>query len=104
MAFTNSSSGISGAAGEFHTTRWSLVLSARGDAAGNAAESLETLCRLYWRPLFEFVRRRGYSPHDAQDLTQEFFSRLLSKEWLHAAEPDPGPFPSILLTAFENLL
>lgn len=93
--------------GGFHTTRWSLVLSAQGKSSApraDAAESLETLCRLYWRPLFAFVRRSGHSLHDAQDLTQEFFARLLAKEWLMAVDQERGRFRSFLLMAMKRFL
>lgn len=93
--------------GGFHTTRWSLVLSVQGKSPAPQADveaSLETLCRLYWRPLFAFVRHRGYSLHDAQDLTQEFFARLLAKEWLLAVDQERGRFRSFLLMAMKRFL
>lgn len=88
----------------FRTTRWSVVLQARSDTADEAWESLETLCRHYWPPLYAYVRGRGHSPHDAQDLTQEFFSRLLAKNWLAAADPARGRFRSFLLMALKRFL
>ncbi|HSH96420.1 MAG TPA: RNA polymerase subunit sigma-24, partial [Roseimicrobium sp.] len=66
----------------FHNTRWSVVLAAQGKSTGDASVALELLCRQYWPPLYAYVRHRGYKPHDAQDLTQAFFARLLEKEWL----------------------
>jgi DNA-directed RNA polymerase specialized sigma24 family protein len=102
MPFTNASAGS--AAGGFHTTRWSVVLSAQQKASSGAAESLEILCRMYWRPLFEYVVRRGNSLHDAQDLTQEFFSRLLAKDWLLAADQERGRFRAFLLMAMKRFL
>jgi RNA polymerase sigma-70 factor (ECF subfamily) len=87
----------------FLTTRWSLVFAARGGAT--AAESaLEVLCQTYWYPLYAYVRRRGYSSHDAQDLTQEFFARLLDKGWLEAAAPERGRFRTLLLVSMKRLL
>jgi len=65
-------------AGCFEPTRWSLVLKAGGDAT-NAHTALEQLCTSYWYPLYVFVRRQGHGAHDAQDLTQGFFARLLEK-------------------------
>ena len=62
---------------EFTTTHWSVVLAARTHAP-RLRQALETLCRTYWFPLYAYVRRRGYSPEDGQDLTQEFFARLLA--------------------------
>ena len=61
----------------FPATRWSLVLAAIQPNAAEAEDALEALCRTYWYPLYTFVRRSGQSPHDAQDLTQEFFRHLL---------------------------
>lgn len=88
----------------FHTTRWSLVLQAQAGSERDVETSLETLCRQYWPPLYAFVRGRGHSPHDAQDLTQEFFSRLLAKNWLSAADPTRGRFRSFLLMAMKRFL
>lgn len=91
-------------AGVFHTTRWSLVLSAQGKSPGDAFDSLEILCGQYWQPLYAYVRHRGHSPQDAQDLTQEFFARLLAKDWLNAAEREKGRFRSFLLMAMKRFL
>jgi RNA polymerase sigma-70 factor (ECF subfamily) len=88
----------------FVTTRWSVVMTARDDVSPESAEALETLCKGYWFPLYAFVRRMGYSAHDAQDLTQEFFARLLQKEWLHAAERDRGRFRSFLIMVLKRFL
>lgn len=88
----------------FHTTRWSIVLQARAVSPDDAGASLEMLCRQYWPPLYAYVRGRGHSPHDAQDLTQEFFSRLLAKNWLSAADPARGRFRSFLLMALKRFL
>jgi RNA polymerase sigma-70 factor (ECF subfamily) len=82
-----------------------MVLSAAGrQNPGQAVESLEKLCSLYWRPLYAYVRRQGESPHDAQDLTQEFFRRLLEKEWLNSVDRGKGRFRSFLLAAFKHFL
>ena len=64
----------------FVTTHWSVVLSAQARDPGRSTQALEALCRTYWYPLYVYVRRHGYSPEDAQDLTQEFFARLLKKK------------------------
>ncbi|MBL9153355.1 MAG: sigma-70 family RNA polymerase sigma factor [Verrucomicrobiales bacterium] len=91
--------------GAFHTTRWSMVLSARDPASTTeAARSLETLCRQYWPPLFAYVRQRGHGVHDAQDLTQSFFEKLLAGEWLGAADQERGRFRSFLLMAMQRFL
>ena len=62
---------------QFAETHWSLVLAAgRGGDSTRAGQALATLCESYWYPLYAFIRRQGHAPHDAQDLTQEFFARL----------------------------
>jgi len=88
----------------FVTTRWSVVLSAREEDTARSAEALEMLCRAYWYPLYAFVRRQGHSPPDAQDLTQEFFARLLVKKYLNAADRGKGRFRSFLLMALKRFL
>jgi RNA polymerase sigma factor (sigma-70 family) len=87
----------------FVTTRWSLVLRA-GEDTPSAHEALATLCRAYWYPLYAFVRRTGKSPHDAQDLTQEFFARLIEKEWLAGVDRQRGRFRSWLLASMKHFL
>ena len=89
---------------EFPRTHWSVVVSASDPASAHAAEALEKLCRTYWYPLYAFVRRRGKSPADAQDLTQEFFARLLARHWLERADQTRGRFRTFLLTALERFL
>jgi RNA polymerase sigma factor (sigma-70 family) len=88
----------------FVTTHWSVVLAAGQGAADGADVALEKLCRAYWWPLYAFVRRRGYAAHDAQDLTQEFFARLLARDFLRAVDPSKGKFRSFLLAALEHFL
>jgi DNA-directed RNA polymerase specialized sigma24 family protein len=90
----------------FVTTRWSLVLSAAksGSGEGDAQEALAELCRTYWRPIFSFVCRRGYSTQDAQDLTQDFFVMILERNWLERANPNRGRFRSLLLKSLQNFL
>src|SRR6058998_3691806 len=82
----------------FATTHWSVVLSA-GRSTTRASAALEQLCQTYWYPLYAYVRRRGYPPHDAQDLTQGFFARLLEHQSLAKADPNKGRFRSFLLGA-----
>ncbi len=94
---------LSPGAREFHTTQWSVVVSARGDRSG-ARVALEKLCQAYWYPLYAFVRRQGLSGHDAQDLTQEFFARLLEKDWLAGVDRERGRFRSWLLAALKHFL
>lgn len=94
----------SAGAGRFATTRWSVVLAAgRGDGT-RARRALDDLCRIYWPPLYSFVRRRGYGPDDAQDLTQEFFARLLSNQGLDRIDPAKGRFRSFLLASMQHFL
>ena len=89
---------------EFRTTHWSVVLAAGDSASPKAAEALEKLCRTYWYPLYAHVRRRGYGPHDAQDLTQGFFARLLARHDLGSVHPHKGRFRSFLLAALQHFL
>ena len=91
---------------DFATTHWSLVLAARLDDAGQpqAREALEQLCRAYWYPLYAFVRYRGYASHEAQDLTQAFFTRVLETDGLASATPERGRFRSYLLGAMKHYL
>ena len=72
----------------FLTTRWSVILNAQRDSSLEAQRALEMFCRVYWYPLYAYLRRAGQAPHDAEDLTQEFFARLLEKDWLLAATPE----------------
>ena len=90
----------------FATTRWSLILSAAHSEDGEqkARGALDELCRTYWRPVFSFVFRRGYSIADAQDLTQDFFVMILKGGWLRHADPNRGRFRSLLLTSLQNFL
>jgi DNA-directed RNA polymerase specialized sigma24 family protein len=101
MSSAESSLPVSGR--NFVTTRWSMVLSARGDTTG-AQTALEALCAAYWYPLYAFVRREGHAPHDAQDLTQEFFARLLEKGWLGGVARERGRFRSFLLASMKHFL
>jgi len=88
----------------FALTRWSVVLAAGSSHASHARDALENLCRTYWHPIYVFVRRQGHSPHDAQDLTQEFFARLLAKNYLGAVDPSRGRFRSFLLASLKHFL
>jgi RNA polymerase sigma factor (sigma-70 family) len=91
---------------QFATTRWSLILSAANSESEEekTREALEELCRTYWRPVFSFVCRRGYSMEDAQDLTQDFFVKILEPGWLQHADPNRGRFRSLLLKSLQNFL
>lgn len=89
---------------EFATTQWSIVLRAAQPDDSAARAALEMLCRRYWFPLYAFARRRVATLHEAQDLTQEFFLRLLAQNSLTAASPDRGRFRSFLLASLKNFL
>jgi RNA polymerase sigma factor (sigma-70 family) len=91
-------------AGRFATTHWSLVLNAGHRGSTGSRRCLAALCESYWFPLYAFVRREGYSPPDAQDLTQEFFARLLEKKYLAVADPQRGRFRSFLLATLKHFL
>lgn len=88
----------------FVTTHWSVVLSAGRSDTPRAAEALQRLCQAYWYPLYAYVRRRGYSPEDSQDLTQEFFARLLEGNRVRSADQQKGRFRSFLLAGMNNFL
>jgi RNA polymerase sigma-70 factor (ECF subfamily) len=91
---------------EFATTHWSLVVAAQADEASqtHARKALEELCRAYWYPLYAFVRYRGYSSNDAQDLTQSFFARIIETGGFASADPKRGRFRSYLLGAMKHFL
>ena len=91
-------------AASFGRTHWSVVAAAGGEDSSCAQAALEKLCRNYWLPIYAFVRRQGHSPHDAQDLTQEFFARLLGKSFLSGVDRSKGKFRSFLLGALKHFL
>ena len=103
MAAADSSEHVP-AGGEFRTTHWSVVLAAGQAASPAAATALEQLCRTYWYPLYAFIRRKGHGPHDAQDLTQAFFARLLEKNYVAQADRKKGRFRTFLLAALDHFL
>ena len=88
----------------FPTTRWSLVLGAREGASADARAALAELCGTYWYPLYAFIRRKGYGPEDAQDLTQTYFARLLEKGVIAAADRSKGRFRAFLRTDCQHFL
>jgi DNA-directed RNA polymerase specialized sigma24 family protein len=95
---------MTSAATTFATTHWSVVLAAGQSTDAQGSKALEQLCRTYWYPLYAFVRRRGYTLEEAQDLTQEFFLRLLQKNRLSFADPCRGRFRSFLLSSVNHFL
>ena len=92
------------AVGYFVTTHWSVVLRAGGSDTTRARAALEQLCRNYWQPLYAYVRRSGHSREEAEDLTQEFFARLLAQNSVARADPARGRFRSFLLTSLKHFL
>lgn len=89
---------------QFATTHWSVILTAQDAQSSRSAEALERLCRQYWPPVYAFIRRRGHAPEAAEDLTQEFFARLLEKNYLQAADVAKGRFRTLLLTILTRFL
>ena len=87
----------------FPTTRWT-VISAAGRHSGGSAEALNELCGAYWFPVYAFIRRRGYSREAAEDLSQEFFARILEQDTLSRARRERGKFRSFLLASVTNFL
>jgi RNA polymerase sigma-70 factor (ECF subfamily) len=98
------SMGVPSGGGEFATTQWSVVLRAADRQGPGANSALAWLCERYWFPLYAYVRRHRRDAHEAQDLTQEFFTRLLEKNSLAVAAPQRGRFRSFLLTSMKNFL
>ena len=94
----------SGGARVFATTHWSVVLTAGQGEAAPAHRALETLCSTYWYPIYVYVRRKGHGPDDAQDLTQEFFTQLISRDYLRSADREKGKFRTFLLAVLEHFL
>ena len=90
--------------GRFATTHWSLIVAAREGEAAQAQEALAGLCRAYWYPLYGYIRHQGHAADRAQDLTQEFFARLLEKDFLAAVDREKGKFRSFLLAACKHFL
>src|SRR5678815_5422164 len=93
-----------GSARWFATTHWSVVLAAKQGEPSEAAAALEKLCRTYWPPLYAYIRRDGHDVTEAQDLTQEYFGRLLSRDYLQQLHQQQGKFRSFLLAYLKNFL
>ena len=91
-----------GKASLFLTTQWSMVRAAADGSDEHARSCLETLCRIYWRPLYRFARRRGHQPQNAEDLVQGFFASLLGRDGLSEVTPDRGMFRAYLLAALKK--
>jgi RNA polymerase sigma-70 factor (ECF subfamily) len=88
----------------FPATQWSIILRARGASSVPTREALEVLCRIYWPPLYAFLRRNGSSPSEAQDIVQGFLARLLERHDLATVDPEHGRFRSYLLAGLRNFL
>ncbi len=91
-------------AGRFATTHWSVVLAAGQPESTRCQQALEVLCRMYWFPLYAYLRRQGHNAHQAEDHTQAFLAFLLEKHGLRLADPKRGRFRSFLLTSLKNFL
>lgn len=81
-----------------------MVQQAGGTESPESTHALETLCRTYWYPLYAYVRRSGHTPHDAEDLTQAFFTRFLERQWVEEADRSRGRFRSFLLSSLKHFL
>jgi RNA polymerase sigma factor (sigma-70 family) len=90
--------------GRFPTTHWSRVVAAGDPGTPRAREALAALCGAYWYPLYAYVRSRGHSPEQAQDMTQDFFAYLLERDLFAKADPDRGRFRSFLRTVCGRFL
>jgi RNA polymerase sigma-70 factor (ECF subfamily) len=101
---SSESSSLPGSHQRFATTRWSVVVAAGQRGTVGSETALATLCESYWYPVYAFLRRRGYKPQDAQDLTQGFFAVLLEKDYVRAADRELGRFRTFLLTAVSRYL
>ena len=88
----------------FATTHWTTVLAAGATTSSASAAALERLCRTYWYPLYAFVRRKGYGPQDAEDLTQGFFARFVEKRYLDDVSREKGKFRTFLLCSLNHFL
>jgi RNA polymerase sigma factor (sigma-70 family) len=93
-----------GRSDQFRTTRWSVVLLSAQSQVSGPKDALAELCKLYWYPLYGHIRRYGFSPHDAQDLTQGFFLDLLEHKALTRVDQQRGKFRSFLLASLKNFL
>jgi RNA polymerase sigma-70 factor (ECF subfamily) len=95
---------ISSFTGQFSTTRWSVVLAVGQEGSSERKLALEKLCQTYWQPICVFARRRGWNDEDAEDLTQQFFARLIERNDFNGLSRNRGKFRTFLLAAFTNFL
>jgi RNA polymerase sigma factor (sigma-70 family) len=94
---------MSGRSG-FRTTSWNLILAAASDPTTEARHALATLCQIYWNPVYAFIRRKGHEIERAEDLTQDFFAKLIEKNYLGDADRSRGRFRSFLLVSVKHFL
>jgi len=99
-----SSTEIPGGRDQFVTTRWTVILSAGEKSSLQSDQALEDLCRAYWYPLYAYVRRKGQSKEDAEDLTQAFFARFLQRNYLKGLSAESGKFRAFLLASLKHFL
>jgi RNA polymerase sigma-70 factor (ECF subfamily) len=92
------------ASGDFHTTRWSVVMRAQAAPEEERRRQFGAFYQQYWPPLYSYARRRGYAPHDAEDVTQDFFTRLMEGDWLSVADPARGRLRTLLLVMMKRFL
>jgi RNA polymerase sigma-70 factor (ECF subfamily) len=104
MSDSSTPAHASGGSDIFATTRWTVVLAAGQRHTPQSDHALEELCRVYWFPLYAYVRRRGYSREDAEDLTQAFFARFLEKNYLDRLSAERGRFRAFLLASLKHFL
>jgi RNA polymerase sigma-70 factor (ECF subfamily) len=97
-------SSLAGAANRFQTTRWSVVLVSAQSQAPDSKVAFADLCKLYWYPLYAFIRHRGYSPEDAEDLAQGFFLHLIEHKTMNRVDRSKGKFRSFLLASLQKFL
>jgi RNA polymerase sigma-70 factor (ECF subfamily) len=104
MSAADPSTGSAAAPDRFRTTQWTLIVAAQDRTSPAARQALAELCETYWYPLYAFIRRQGHSMEEAQDLTQEFFARLLEKDYLAVVDREKGKFRAFLLACFKHFL
>jgi DNA-directed RNA polymerase specialized sigma24 family protein len=88
----------------FVTTCWTMVLAATDRSTSQAERAMEEICQTYWFPLYAYIRRRGHSPENAEDLTQEFFRQLLEHHWIGDVDREKGRFRAFLITALKHFM
>ena len=100
----DSDTAMGGGGGRFPTTHWTQIAAVRGEITAEQGQALNFLIRRYWRPVYQYLRRRGFRNEDAKDLVQEFFTSCLSKEFLGRADPTRGRFRAFLLACLDRFV